>query len=47
MLKRIALLAFILSIFAAQYGCAALAGGAVGAAIGHEAAEREHEDDDD
>ncbi|HEY8520661.1 MAG TPA: hypothetical protein VIN61_11320 [Gammaproteobacteria bacterium] len=29
---------------AAQYGCAAVAGGAIGAAIGHEAAE---EDDDE
>lgn len=46
MLKRTLFLSFLLALLGAQYGCAALAGGAVGAAIGHEAAEREHEDDD-
>lgn len=29
-----------------QYGCAALAGGAVGAAIGHEVAEEEEEEEE-
>jgi hypothetical protein len=43
MLKRYVILAMLLSALVTQYGCAALAGGAIGAAIGHEAAE----DDDD
>jgi hypothetical protein len=46
MLKRTIFLSLLLATLAVQYGCAAVAGGAVGAAIGHEVAEREHEDDD-
>lgn len=47
MWKRYLLLAILLLGATGQYGCAALAGGAVGAAIGHEAAEEDNEDDDD
>lgn len=47
MVKRIFLLSLLFAVLSAQYGCAAVAGGAVGAAIGHEVAERNHDEDDD
>lgn len=47
MTKRLVLILAILAAVSTQYGCAALAGGAVGAAVGHEVAERNNDDDDD
>lgn len=41
------LLMLILAVATLQIGCAALAGGAVGAAVGHEIAEEDDEDGDD
>jgi hypothetical protein len=46
MLRRTLFVSFLLAVLTQQYGCGVLAAGAAGAAIGHEAAEREHEDDD-
>lgn len=47
MLKRSVIWLWISLVLLAgsQYGCAALAGGAVGAAIGHEAADDDDDDD--
>ncbi len=44
MWKRYLLLLALVVAVLGQSGCAALAGGAVGAAIGHEAAEDDDED---
>lgn len=46
MWKRYLLLALMCCAMLGQYGCAALAGGAVGAAVGHEVAEEDDEDDE-
>jgi hypothetical protein len=45
MLKRLTIFAFLIGSLAAQYGCGYVAAGAAGAAIGHEAAERNNDDD--
>ncbi len=47
MLKRSILVLLFGMTIAAQYGCAPLAAGVAGAAIGHEAAERRDRDDRD
>jgi hypothetical protein len=47
MLKRSILVLLLGMMVAAQFGCAAVAGGMAGAAIGHKAAERrDHHDND-
>ncbi len=46
-LKRIALLLVLLQAAALQLACGYVAAGAAGAAIGHEIAEAEEEEDDD
>jgi len=45
--RRCALLVLVLQAPLTQLGCGYVAAGAVGAAVGHEAAEREDEDDDE
>ena len=45
MLNRALLISMLLAALATQTGCAPLAAGVAGAAIGHEAAERDNEDD--
>jgi hypothetical protein len=47
MLKRLTAALLLGLTVAAQYGCAPLAAGVAGAAIGHEAAEREDRRDRD
>jgi hypothetical protein len=47
MKRHLLLIIAVASVGILQMGCAPLAAGVAGAAIGHEAAERRDEDDDD